>query len=260
MYTLLEGHVSKFVEASIQALGAEGEKKPRQRPRSKRIVELLAPMRPSGLTVRQIAERFYGSGDVAARRRAHSLLHALNIRGLVERSMDGAVLEMGADGLQTMVPIYVAADPFEVARRPEPVRQQKVVRIPAPIVPIELPSPEVELEPLDPAVAEVMELAVEADRRRWFTSWKTVEFVHCEPREPISLVVREMVLWKKPALPWVLARKIGMMEHIVMRYLKRLCAEGLAWRSYGKEDVPHFALSDRCRIMLGEKLLFSGDM
>lgn len=251
-----------------ESVETSGEKKPRQRPRSKRIVELLLSMRGDGgdgLTVRQIAERFYGSGDVAARKRAHSLLHALKIRGLLERCMDAdrGVLEMGADGLQTMVPIYVAADPFEVMRRPEPVlaQAQKAVRMPVPIVPIELPSPEeVAPEPPDSAVVEAMELAAEADRRRWFTSWKTVEFVCCEPKEPISLVVREMVLWRKPVLAWVLARKIGMAEYIVMRYLKRLCAEGLAWRSYGKEDVPHFALSDRCRIMLGEKLLFSGDM
>lgn len=255
--------MSNFVEASVEAGAVEGEKRPRQRPRSKRIVELLVSIRPAGLTVRQVAARFYGSGDVAARKRAHSLLHALKIRGLLERCMDRGLLEMGADGLQTMVPIYVAADPFEVARRPEPVlaQAQKATRMPAPVEPIVLPSPEeTESEPLDLAVAEAIELSAEADRRRWFTSWKTVEFVCCEPKEPISLVVREMVLWSRPVLAWVLARKTGMAEHIAMRYLKRLCAEGLAWRSYGKEDVPHFALSDRCRIMLGEKLLFSGDM
>lgn len=220
------------------------EKRQRQAPRSRRIVALLKTMQPEGLTVRAVAEQFCGGVDVACRKRAHSLLHALKLRGLVERrAVDGGD------------PIYVIADaPVRPAAARPPVNAA-----PIPVIAEAVPPVEEDWAP-DPAVVEAMERGVEAERHQWFLGWKTVDFVCCEPREPISLVVSAMSARQRPVQAHVIAKESDMAEYIAKRYLKRLCAEGLAWRSYGHEEVLRYALSDRCRLMLGEKLLFSGDM
>lgn len=216
----------------------------RQRPKSKRILEALDAMRPDGLTTRQVAEQFCGGGDIGARKRAHSLLHALKLRNAVDRrAVDGSD------------PIYVIAGALPVKEPPAPRPPRiKPPRPPPPPIPAE------ETWSPDASVVEAMEKSAEVERERWFRSWKTVEFVCCEPKEPISELVSVMAGFHRPALAWVIARKSGMVEHIAMRYLKRLCAEGLCWRSYGQEDELRFELSDRCRLMLGERPIFSGDM